>query len=379
MRLLVSSIVDLCKAAPNRLHHLLSHLSVKHEIDALCVNDWKRQDALNTSVYDGAFSSTVSGVSIRYGVNSPFSPTQQELLYPLLCDIGKGDYDLILNYSTLVSGYYLSKRLDLPMIYDLADDLPEMIGSHPDIPRPLRPIGKELGRFLMKRNIKHSQKVTCITPAIRDMYSISPEVYELLPNGVDTNLFNLKKERIRDVYGLGDHFVLGYVGVLREWVDFVPVFKALSRIKDALLLIVGREGKFHETQRRAKEMGVGDKVIFTGSIPYHKVPSFISSMDACLIPFRQTAIANMSFPLKLLEYMACEKPVISSDLKGVREAAGDLVMYVERFEDYVFAVRQLMRSNNSDDLGKAGRDFVVRNYDWGAISQRLGTILEEAV
>jgi glycosyltransferase involved in cell wall biosynthesis len=380
VRILVSSIIDIRRAAPNRLHHLLKHLSQKHEITALCVNDWQKPDSSNMSIYDSEFSSQLDAVDIEYVTNKRISAFQQEAFFPLFNKHLDGDYDLIFNYNTLVSGCSLSKRLNIPMIYDLADDLPAMISSYPGIPSFLRPLGKRFGERMMDRTISRSAKVTGITLSIQENYSIPRDSYELLPNGVNTGQFSRTEDSLRDTYGLADNFVLGYVGVLREWVDFTWIFLALSRLDGVKLLVVGSEGLLNENKKLAQDYGVKDKVIFAGNVPYNEVPGHISAMDACVIPFNHTAIAQQAHPLKLLEYMACEKPVVSSNLRGVKEAAGDLVLYAENQEDYIKHIRLLSNGSNiSEDLGKRGREFVVKNYDWGSISKRLEELMEGLV
>jgi len=59
--------------------------------------------------------------------------------------------------------------------------------------------------------------------------------------------------------------------VLREWVDFSPVFTALKDLKDVKMVIVGKEGYYEENKKLAKEHGVEDQVTFVGMVPYKDV------------------------------------------------------------------------------------------------------------
>jgi glycosyltransferase involved in cell wall biosynthesis len=286
------------------------------------------------------------------------------------------DFDVILNYNTLISGYYVTKKLNLPMIYDLADDLPEMIANSSQIPILLRPLGRWIGRSMLKRNIAIAKKVTGITKTLQDNYSIPDEKFELIPNGVDTEVFKKVKGDLRERLGLEDSFVLGYVGVLREWVDLTPVYQAIKNLENVKLLIVGEEGMLKKNREMVRRYGVEDKVIFTGTISYTKVPQYISAMDVCLIPFKHNAISQNAVPLKLFEYMACERPVISTRLKGVMEVVGGMILYADTVDEYITQIRNLLENPDlADELKKNGKKFIEKKYNWKKITKKLEKVL----
>lgn len=378
MRILIPSIVDLKKTAPNRLHHFIKHLSKKHEITAICINDWWKADLVDTKKYYQDFKEILDNIEIRYITEKRISPFKQEFLSRRLMNLEHDvDYDVILNYNTLISGYHAAKKLNLPMIYDLADDLPAMIADSPQISRFARPFGKWVGKSTLKRNIKISRKVTGITKVLQKNYSIPDMKFELVPNGVDTELFKKVENGIKEELDLENYFILGYVGVLREWVDLQHVYQAIKSFKNVRLLIVGEEGMLRENKESVKKLGIEDKVIFAGTISYNEVPEYISAMDACLIPFKRNAISQYALPLKLFEYMACEKPVISARIKGVVENVGERVLYADSMEEYTAQIRYLINHRDSmDELGRNGRRFAIERYDWKNIVEKLDTILK---
>jgi len=91
-------IVYMNKSHHNRPHQFVKHLSKKHNITVRSINDWQK-------------------VFSRNKVNEI---------------IGKNDFDLYLNYSTLVSGYYAARKLNT--VYDFANELGAMIKASPEIP-----------------------------------------------------------------------------------------------------------------------------------------------------------------------------------------------------------------------------------------------------
>jgi len=371
MRILITSIVDLKKSQHNRPHQFVKYLSKKHEVTVLSINDWWKGGQDNLEAYSSEFDDDFKRIDYYYLTDKKVSPILQELLFRRKVKevLKEEDFDVHLNYSTLISGYVAAKRVKT--VYDLADDLGAMIKESPQIPRLMRPFGGILGDLMVRRNIEKAEKVTVTTDMLKIAYSIPGGKCEVISNGVDTNLFrnygNAKEE-----LGL-DGFIIGYVGVLREWVDLEPVFGALKDLDAEIkMVVVGKEGGFNENVRLVKKCGVSDRVTFTGMVPYSQVPKYISAIDVCLIPFKKSQISESALPLKLFEYMACGKPVISTDLPGIKNVAGEKVMYATNEKEYKERIAELYKNEElRHEMGKSGREFVAENYDWEKIVERM--------
>ena len=371
MRILITSIVDLKKSQHNRPHQFVKYLSKKHEVTVLSINDWWKGGQDNLEAYSSEFDDDFKRIDYYYLTDKKVSPILQELLFRRKVKevLKEEDFDVHLNYSTLISGYVAAKRVKT--VYDLADDLGAMIKESPQIPRLMRPFGGILGDLMVRRNIEKAEKVTVTTDMLKIAYSIPDGKCEVISNGVDTNLFrnygNAKEE-----LGL-DGFIIGYVGVLREWVDLEPVFGALKDLDAEIkMVVVGKEGGFNENVRLAKKCGVSDRVTFMGMVSYSQVPKYISAIDVCLIPFKKSRISESALPLKLFEYMACGKPVISTELPGIKNVAGEKVMYATNEKEYKERIAELYKNEElRHEMGKSGREFVAENYDWEKIVERM--------
>jgi glycosyltransferase involved in cell wall biosynthesis len=144
------------------------------------------------------------------------------------------------------------------------------------------------------------------------------------------------------------------------------------------LLIVGGGVGYNEVVRLAKEYSISTDVVFTGTIPYSIVPNYISCMDVGVIPFKLDKVSQDSLPLKLFEYMACETPVIATNVKGVIESVGDLVLYASDSEDYSKKITALYNDEElKRKMGLMGRKFVEENYDWSKVSSDLEKVLRD--
>jgi len=381
MKILVTSLPDLKKISPQRPHHLLKYLSQKHEVTVLCVNAWwlkERQDEY--------LRSSLKNVNIYYICENKLSPILQEIFaIKSLKNLGNLDFDIHISLNSLLMSYTVAKKLKVPCLFDICDDIISWINSSPQIPTLLKSIGKVVGSFMLERNIKITERITYSTEFLKSSYSLPENKSVLIPNGVDTNLFYKRNEetKAKERFNISeDVLVLGFVGFLGEWVDLQTVFETIKILQDQVkirLIVVGNGSKFARFKELSKNCGVQENVIFTGDVPYSEVPEYISYMDICLLPFDTSAVSQHALPLKLFEYMACEKPVISTPLAGVKEAVEDQVLYASNADELKQRILELYHNEElRKRLGKEGRRFVERNYSWNKICRKFEEVLIEA-
>jgi glycosyltransferase involved in cell wall biosynthesis len=374
MKILVTSIVDLTASQHNRPHQFVRHLAQNHDVTVLSINDWWKRDQRRSSTHGNESHDFLNLVEYRYITEKRVSPIVQEVLFrKVRNELSREGFDVQLNYNSLVTGYEISKHIGT--VFDIADDLAAMINASPQIPSPLRPLGRTLGSYYLKKQIAQARHITLTCGGLQRLYHIPDAKSDVLPNGVDLEFFR-KAGKVKAEIGL-DGFVIGYVGVLREWVGLEPVFRALKKLDTKIkMLVVGNEGNFRETVDLAEACGVADKVVFTGQIDYRDVPRYIAAMDVCVIPFKLGPIAQCALPLKLFEYMACGKPVLSSPLDAVNKVAGELVQYCSSVADYVEAITALHEDETlRERLGARGEKLIETGYGWDGICQKMEDIL----
>ncbi len=392
MKILVFSLVDLQKSAHNsRLHQFLKFLSVNHEITVICINDcWKTKWDKKTEEYQKDFSILYDNITIKYITERNLSPVMQDFMCTgnikkILEEIHFSEFDLFLNYNGLYSGYVIArhaKSLKIPIIYDIADDLPEMIATSPQIPSLLKYLGKVVGKIILQRAITIADKVTITTPFLQSAYQIPHEKTELIPNGVDIQLFRKKDSaELKKELNLENCFIIGHVGVLREWLDFHPLFSAVKKLassSDIKILMVGGGVGYDDAVNLAKSYNITDNIIFTGTIPYSRIPDYIGCMDVCVVPFKDDSVSQNSLPLKLFEYMACEKPVISTNVRTIQKIFKENFMFVSGSQEYEDAILTLYKDENlRKQLGNKGRTIIETQYQWNLLSKRLENIMFE--
>ncbi len=135
----------------------------------------------------------------------------------------------------------------------------------------------------------------------------------LVPNGVDTRHYRNQKHdnfslpaELQEWAGRFDA-VVGYFGALAPWLWYDELEKLISSNRNLGFLFIG-----DDYYGGAEKLPLLDNVSYIGSIDYQVLPGYARLFDVCLIPFAPGEIARTTSPLKLFEYFAMEKPVVST-------------------------------------------------------------------
>lgn len=209
-----------------------------------------------------------------------------------------------------------------------------------------------------------------------------------IPNGVDTEHFSPHADgrAVRSRYGIqeGTPIVL-FVGALDRAHAFkgVPVLlQAFSRIAvpNAVLMLVGEGDLRDEYRTLARSLGIGARTLFVGTQPHARLPGYYAAADVGVLPSVQTE----SFGMVLVEAMACGKPVIATNLPGVRTVVNDGqdgVLVAPGDADALCENLQMLLTNpkHSRALGEEGRAKVEAKYSWATIIPRLERVYMDAL
>jgi glycosyltransferase involved in cell wall biosynthesis len=196
-----------------------------------------------------------------------------------------------------------------------------------------------------------------------------------LPNGVDLQIFrNVPKEHVQSVrkkWGLSGKFVIGYIGNHGPYagIDFVlEMFKSLrEEMRDACLFVVGPVDCWRDT---IANFGLKD-AIFTGQISPLEIPAYFHAIDIGILAKYKSLETDFAFQIKMVEYTACRKFVVSTPLLvWQRLNWPNVILANQTVENWVRAIitaRDLRWQPEWDDI--------VEPYDWKALSQRLANYL----
>ena len=180
---------------------------------------------------------------------------------------------------------------------------------------------------------------------------------------------------------------MAYAGHLYAWKGVDVLLEALARIPHARGLIVGghpAEPDLARTKSVADGLGIAERVTFTGLVEPARVPELLTQADVLVLPNPASAISTRyTSPLKLFEYMAARRPIVSSDLPSIREilrdgvnallvAPGDPIALATRSSG-CFTTRALAAR-----LARAAFDEVP-NYSWQRRAERLEALFTETI
>jgi glycosyltransferase involved in cell wall biosynthesis len=198
----------------------------------------------------------------------------------------------------------------------------------------------------------------------------------VVPNGIHLEEFPEAKPR-----PLAEPLVLGFVGFVREWHGLDAVVRGIASWQGfpRLSLVVVGEGPARAgLERLAAELGVADRVRFTGLAERAAVPGLVESFDIALQP----AAIPYASPLKVFEYMAASRPIVAPDQPNLREVLQherDALLFDPK-EPGAFwhAVERLAHDPSlRTRLGTAARQQVLlRDLTWAGNARRVIEIAE---
>jgi glycosyltransferase involved in cell wall biosynthesis len=229
----------------------------------------------------------------------------------------------------------------------------------------------------------HADAITCASldylenSQIKAGYQAMPAKFFTIPFGVD-----LEKFKPADDHPNKKNNIL-FVGAL----DRAHYFKGLDVLLKAMtsidkkikLTIIGSGELSADYQEQAKNLGVAERVIFTGAVIADELPKYYQQADLLILP---SINKHEAFGLVLLEALATGVPVIASDLPGVRSvfANGQQGYLTLPGNSTVLAEKIKLILNNDADWEKmcrAARAWAEEKYSWIKVGESLNNLYQQ--
>jgi len=129
----------------------------------------------------------------------------------------------------------------------------------------------------------------------------------------------------------GKPYLLSYVGVMGEQDGVDHAIRALAKLherrRDWHAVFMGDGEVLDEMRRLSADLGLGGAVEFTGWVEHDTVSRVLSTSDVCLAPDPKNLLNDVSSMIKISEYMAMSRPIVSYDLRESRIGAGDAAAF----------------------------------------------------
>jgi ubiquinone/menaquinone biosynthesis C-methylase UbiE/glycosyltransferase involved in cell wall biosynthesis len=232
---------------------------------------------------------------------------------------------------------------------------------------------QELERRLLK-------KVDVVIVTHENLYQskkhLAREIY-LIPNGAEVDHFRKASfpdtpvaQQMKSI----PHPIIGFLGSVQYWIDMDLLrFLALARPDWSFALIgpIGRLAQIDKIRHLPN-------VYLLGRKPYDDLPSYLKGFDVCLNPYILDETAMNCSPLKLYEYLATGKPVVSVDMPEARKFDG-LISVGHSYSEILHLLDEAIKSKRTDPGMAASRIDAVKEHSWDHRFAQLERALEQHV
>jgi glycosyltransferase involved in cell wall biosynthesis len=278
--------------------------------------------------------------------------------------------DAVLFYSMAL--YQLAGRSDVVTIYDLGDDHIDLL--HQELGVFSSRLIVRLAESLLRRTLAKCDCVFSVSGYLSEKYH-PRSVY--LPNGVDPDAVKFGAGRRLRREGGGP--VVGFVGSLEYFIDFRQIIDAAAWKRDITFVIAGG-GRRYDWIRSEKERLKLDNLVLTGGLPHEEVLEHIDSFDICLNPFRHSPLTHGACPIKLFEYLAFRKPVISSRIQEVQRIGDGFLYWADSTSEMIARIDEILE--HPDEAGRRaeeGFELVHGHYTWKKIARRFADVVHARI
>jgi glycosyltransferase involved in cell wall biosynthesis len=224
---------------------------------------------------------------------------------------------------------------------------------------------------LERQTVQAADTVIATSKPLMEKLQACGAAPHLITHGVDTAHFaqatqptdEPTPECIRHV----PHPILGFFGLVTEWVDLELLRAVAQRRRDWQIVLLGCARV--DTSQLAAEPNIH----LIGPQPYEALPEFCRAFDVGLIPFRMNRLIQAVNPIKLREYLAAGLPVVSAPMPAVLEYQPG-VYPAQTADEFITATEAALSANSPANV--AARQALVANESWAAKVAHLSDIIQ---
>jgi glycosyltransferase involved in cell wall biosynthesis len=187
---------------------------------------------------------------------------------------------------------------------------------------------------------------------------------EYSPHGVDFELFSQAQDPATEIAyaarGLRQP-IIGYFGSIASQIDLDLIAYLARQRKNWTFLLIGMASV------DVGAIAALTNVNLAGPQPYESLPRWAKAFDVAIVPYLRNRNVLNSNPLKIREYLAAGKPVVSVRAPEI-ERFGDLILLADSNEDFLHKIEQALESETAEV--RQARMDAVRNSSWQACAER---------
>lgn len=289
--------------------------------------------------------------------------------------ISKHKIDFVYSYmpgtGSSIPAIKICSKYKIPFVLDLAD-----------MYTMIRP------KMVLTSSFKNAYKIITITNYLKNNLiekNINKSKIQIVPNGVDLNLFNSNVCSENEIKEIRNNFqsdkIIVFSGSLQDLNIIINSAKyVIEKIPDVKFIIIGD----HRDPLRSKliwekiiqEKNLTSHFIFLGKLPKDQVAKYILSADVCVDSFPNEPYYAAAHPIKLLEYGACSKPVVATRVEEtsklvIHEKFGFLSDPNNPIEYANYLTLLLTNSNLAKSMGESFFEYVKSEFTWDILAEKF--------
>ncbi len=197
----------------------------------------------------------------------------------------------------------------------------------------------------------------------------------VIPLTFDEDVFRpgIDFTELKEKYGIRDEKILMSVGRLHPVKRLDLLLRAVQQLDQRYkLFIVGTGPLENELKEMAESLGVSDRVLFTGAVPYSEVPKFMNMADLMVMT---SSIEGQ--PRVLIEAMSCGTPAVGTNVFGIRDTIEEGVTGYLASDDPSDIAEKISKALENEEFPHLCRSVALKNYSNKMCVAKEKALLEE--
>ncbi len=164
--------------------------------------------------------------------------------------------------------------------------------------------------------------------------------------------------------------VVGYIGMVDIWFDQELLGQVAERLPHSHFVIVGRVGTDISILQRFPN------IHFLGPKKFEELPSYLKRFDVCMIPFQVNELTRNLNPIKLKEYLAAGKPVVTTPLPDMEEYM-EVIEMASESQAFAEKIEKLVREDSPDRIRQ--RMDRMREDSWESRVEKISQVVTKTL
>jgi len=288
-----------------------------------------------------------------------------------------------------LAGWWIAFWKRVPFVFEVRDLWPESLAA----------VGVGLEGTFLHRTLgaiagflyRRADRIVVVSPAFKDhlirYWNVAAAKISIVENGVEIDLFrpDPAATELRQQLKLENRFLICYIGTMGNAHGLETLMDVAEELQtalpDAMFLLIGEGAERDRIVELAAARRLSN-VRFLGQQPRERIPAYISAADVCLVMLRKAELFKTVIPTKMLEYMACQRPVViavdGQARQIVEQAGAGVFVEPENSKALVQTIQQLAGDPaKRKQMGLKGRNYIVNNFSREKTARDYIAVLEK--